>query len=368
MAQFVGNKNYNLLRSVARQAAYFAANQAVSYGKRRVRDFVTGPGNRRKRRRNRNPAPPRPRFRNPFSYSGPRSRGSYRKRALYGRHKKKLIKFRPPPKRRPSFGPTMCRKNATFQQLTCSENQASYTNFVVGDADDINGLFQYNYQIGMNDANTLSRLEQIDPQNYNTTKIYVRCFSRKLSFRNNYNLAVKITCYWVVPKCDASVTPSAAVAQGLDDLAGSDAGWESQPYFYPEHSMVFRKRFKIVKRKTVELNPGDSFTTHVYGGTGYFDKDWYDNHLDVLDVSRKWYRCCMVRLQGVVGHAVAGSTSGGYMDGKLDCVVEESKIWNNISSTQIARWGESTAGLSTALEAIEPLEPEIIADPEADPP
>lgn len=138
----------------------------------------------------------------------------------------------------------------------------------------------------------------------------------KIILRNNYLKPARLDLYVCHPKSDTNIVPKTAITQGLTDQGGA-AGTE--PMLYPTDSMQFRDLWKIAKKKTCVLNPGQECVFTHSGGSFQYDPSFADSH--TLEYQSRWKsHSYLIRIQGVPSH---GATSGeGLSDAKVDCIFE----------------------------------------------
>lgn len=121
--------------------------------------------------------------------------------------------------------------------------------------------------------------------------------------RNNYGVPCKVTIYICSTKKDTSITPIAAINNGLSDMSNATI---SSPLIYPTDIHDFNDLWKIDKSKSIQLNPGDECSlSHSYPEYRY-DVSLADSH--GTEYSTYFHgSVMMVRLTGVLCH---GATSG----------------------------------------------------------
>lgn len=263
-----------------------------------------------------------------------RHRGLRKMRAGKRRFRKKRFRL----KKNEQLGPIQVDKLQSGDQITSTINQVSYNDFQIGTAAVLTALVGYFFQVGETDANA-ERVEEISRQSWpGLGRILVRAMYMNMHFRNNTSYPCDLTLYDCTPRVRTDKTPSTAMIEGLDDRAGSDQGWESEPSFYPSDSVTFKRRYQITNTIRVRLNPGDEFN-HVLKRKGSFvyNDDWEDDTSD-KDIARYRSRFTLARLQGVICHDDTTETNVGFAQAELDVVTTRITKWQHISSNTIERW------------------------------
>lgn len=83
---------------------------------------------------------------------------------------------------------------------------------------------------------------------------------KKITFRNNGTQDCEQTYYVVQPRRAVSAIPTNAtyLAGGADQYSGANSGFESYPFYEPTMGAIWNKHFKVLKKFSVYLRPGDS--------------------------------------------------------------------------------------------------------------
>jgi hypothetical protein len=243
--------------------------------------------------------------------------------------------------------------------LTTSINQCSYTNFTIGRSSDYHALMQNFVKIGETDANS-EREETYDLRSWNQQRLWLTGTVSVMKLRNNSAYPTDIIFYECAAKEYTAVTAESAIDDGLDDLAGTDAGWETEPMFYPTMSKTFNKRYRILNKRKVRLNPGDETTYVVKTAFGkVFDEDYYDSRT-AQTIWPRLTKALLIRVQGCISHDQTTSTLVGYASAQIDYVQETTHRYRFIQATQVRRDTYSDGYDAVAQENI--AQPDVTTD------
>jgi hypothetical protein len=234
------------------------------------------------------------------------------------------------------LGPLQYCRSTSGHTHTTSVNQIAYKSIQFGSLTKLRSMVNNYVQVGETDAN-VEREETINRTDWaGVAKIYIRQYIGVVKFRNNSSYPQKLTLYWCIPKIRTDIRPENAIQEGLDDRAGADLGWETEPMFYPSHALTFRRRYQIYMKKIVRLNPGDEHTAVVKYGPFIYDDDWEDNVLD-KDFMRYRTRFLLMRLQGCITHDQTLTDNVGYSEAQVDYIIEECVKYHALTATNAAR-------------------------------
>ena len=319
---------------------------------------------------------------NPFSSRGskryrsdpgpPRGRGGGRRigrggSSLYRRRRRRRAGRRRTRIPRHKLGPVQIKKTTHSGVLTTNENECEYAYYQIGDQSEINALMDNYYQLGMDNANTTQRLENL---NLRTTgkKLLIKNCRMSTTFKNNYSTTVRLHIYEVTPRLalPEAVTPISTIKDGLDQRAGTVAGWEYEPQYQAEHSNIFRKCYRTIRRRIITLKPGDSTTFHINTGRYFHNEDIFTYAVENKVEYRPYKtRMLLVRCSGTIGHAATGETTDsiGYMDTKVDFMQHKSYHYQFVDGNEIIRWVRSDA-YATGLEEVQGDEPQTVNAPD----
>jgi len=241
-------------------------------------------------------------------------------------------------KRTPNmYGPPQTTRVSAAGQLVGTINTCVYHEYELVSVTEFEAMVNSYYSIGMNDANTTARVENITNRTAFPSAAKVRLISAKqvFKFRNNDTLPVDFVAYWLIAKVDTSNTPEAALVSGIDDRAGSDAGWELEPWFYPRHSKSFREGFNTVKTHRFRIAPGGEYTLVHEMGSWYYDADMNDSYVEAY--KRGMSRWMLLRQMGVISHDDADETLVGYAASEVDLIREKTIKFQHVHAPIIAR-------------------------------
>lgn len=125
------------------------------------------------------------------------------------------------------------------------------------------------------------------------TKVYTN-----IMIRNNYQVPVEATMYICAIKQDTNITPTTAWSNGMTDISNVTSGSLGT---YPTDSNQFIELWKIAKKTTRRLNPGESMTL-TYGVPSFtYDPSYADSHGSSYLTTHHNY-ACMIVVHGAVGH------------------------------------------------------------------
>lgn len=151
----------------------------------------------------------------------------------------------------------------------------------------------------------------------------------KTTFRNNSSVDCTLKLWDLTAKYYHNSTPTNSVQQGIDDILSSGAYSSTSPVLVPEDSHVFRKDWKVVKKVTHVMRPGDTVS--------FYQKLVPHVHrFDTFDVHNSAYRknigkALMIQLRGTIAHDSTNTTTEvGYSAAQVDYVLDECHIIQGI--------------------------------------
>lgn len=151
-------------------------------------------------------------------------------------------------------------------------------------------------------------------RNYRFKSMYM-----KTTFKNNYQVPVKITVYLSIPRVDTNITPIQAFINGMADNPGGALSVTS-PLSYVSDSSQFKKLWNIIKSQSILLQPGQEYViSHSSAGFNY-DPANSDHHTSSYQKSYNSYSLD-VRVEGVLGHDVT-LNEVGFLQGGVDITTD----------------------------------------------
>lgn len=141
----------------------------------------------------------------------------------------------------------------------------------------------------------------------NSKAVSIQCKSY-MTVSNNYQVPVKVTLYCVAPKVDHSVTPTAAIDNGLSDASAGPLTITS-PTVHPTDSYQFNDLWRIKQSKSKYLRPGQKLTLAYSTKWFEYDPALVDTHNDIYQ-RRNHAMVYLVRVQGPMGHDTVADQQG----------------------------------------------------------
>lgn len=210
------------------------------------------------------------------------------------------------------YGNHIQKVTFTTSALTCSVNQCAYAEYSINTTSVVEGLID-------------GEILKVETGNETAEDFRVGGRQRKVLFlptkamlqvRNNDTQAFRIDLYSCIPKRkNTSIAPAQSIQEGLDDFGGGDNGWETNPGFWPQHSLAFFKSYRIGRHMKRILRPGQECTFAIRGPKFIYNPDEYDHH----NVSFMWFtRHILIRVCGTLSHDQTSTTNIGLTGGQLD--------------------------------------------------
>lgn len=135
--------------------------------------------------------------------------------------------------------------------------------------------------------------------------------SQRITFRNNYQVPLKLTHYICVPKSDSSQNPITTFTDGLTDVGGPS---NTSTMIKLSDSPVFNKLWKIVKTTTRFIDTGKQMVTYYKTKPFKYDPAYNDAHSSSYKPRDKSFMN-VIRLEGVMGHDSVQAEYGPVISG-----------------------------------------------------
>lgn len=135
-----------------------------------------------------------------------------------------------------------------------------------------------------------------------------------LTAYNNYQVPAKVTIYVVFAKIDNTILPSVAVSNGLVDVGNPTF---QSPMIHPTDSEQFNDLYKIVKRTTKMVMPGQSLTLSHSVGDVYYSPATVDSQTASYQTNYKAWGF-LVRAEGTYGHDTVTASQVAQLSSGID--------------------------------------------------
>lgn len=228
-------------------------------------------------------------------------------------------------------------------QFGSNKNECYYAQFTAFKLSDYTGLMDNLITIGQTDAQ-VTREETYDlnaSSSNGLSRIWIVQDRMVYTIRNNYLHSVNIHAYWYSTKKDGSNAPREDMIPALDDIAGSDAGWETSVNVYPGHARHLKSYHKLHKSDYVRLDPGQE-VKFVYTNGGYWLSGDYIDQVSDEYQRRLRSGALLLRVEGSVIHDSTTDTLVAIGDTKLDYVCKRSVSYRFSAETnQVQRYETS---------------------------
>ncbi len=249
--------------------------------------------------------------------------------------------------------------------LSTGVNTTTFHTIKLGSASYWHSLMQRYIQVGETDAN-VEREETIDLRAWNSQKLYISNSYGHITLKNNSSTSTFVQLYWVMPKQRTNIDPQNTIANGLDDKAGTDGGWELQPMFEPQDSKNFKANYVILKRTTGYMQPGDEQKVYLQGAKQkVFSEDFYDIHSGLANWPG-YSPMLMIRIRGAVAHDSVATEEIGYAGAYLDVISETCVKFHFVKPGDVGCWTytDGYSAFSNVAEQVQAHDPqfEVLAD------
>lgn len=166
---------------------------------------------------------------------------------------------------------------------------------------------------------TLTVKTEQDISSFKNVQLKLEKTVNQFEIRNAGLNPVKVRVYFFACTSNTDQHPRYGLEASANDLAQSDAGWETEPSIYmTTFAHIWRKAWKLVKTDAYILAPGEmQYATHKIGGGVY--------RPDTNDVEQKTYYkglsyVAVVRIEGTPVHDSTTETDVGLSSSKVDVV------------------------------------------------
>lgn len=202
-------------------------------------------------------------------------------------------------------------------QLTPGVNTATYDTLIMLPRSEMQDIFSQYTRI--DDTGAIST-DNIGGTNYNTkAKLY--SLHSQCYMRNNSDLAVYVVVYNGWCKRDTDETPIARLESGLDDMNVNAAGTlESNVLTNPTDSHRFNEYFGLKNKQLYKIPAGESVRltfNRTINKTVNARSFVSGKNEHMAGFTQFW----MFKSYGDVGHAALSSSTIGFSDGTIDCVI-----------------------------------------------
>lgn len=239
-----------------------------------------------------------------------------------------------------TYGPLMLEKNITTNQTISAVNKVAYVSTEIGSPLTYHNLLNNRY-IEVGKADDLTIREEVFDLRAQKRVFFEVSETKKVTIRVGSKVPAKVIAYWCKPKCRTDLLPIGAITAGLDQMAGSDAGWEDEVCWYPKHSPEFRRLYTVYKTKVLNMEPGGESVLYIKNEPYRFSEDFFDQHGTAEPMWPQTSRFLLLRIQGVVGNDT--STGVGIASAQIDKVIERTLRFRfPTAALTVQRWACAT--------------------------
>lgn len=149
-------------------------------------------------------------------------------------------------------------------------------------------------------------------------KVRIKNIRSYIYIRNNYKVPAKVTVYSCRVKADTSIDPLTAYTNGLTDVDAAGAGLTStSPQYYLNDSPQFKDLWKIEKKKTKILQPGQEMKFSAYTKSFEYDPSLVDSH-NLQNIKKYHSAQFVIRVEGVLGHDTSETSQQTLLGAGID--------------------------------------------------
>lgn len=251
------------------------------------------------------------------------------------------------------------------QRINSADNRCAYFTYVHNDRthlDSLMGKFREIIDV-VDDENQPTGSDPFDFSIYQNTVLETKSWM-KLFMRNNYNYKVRCEVYVLKPRDDleTDISPDVARKEGLNLVQGfsrtSTVPNLDEPHMRPEDSPTFIKKYFILKKYSVHMNPGQENEIFYK-----FPKILYSDSHQSLDGEylKHATRFFYIRILGSLGHAASSNDLVGFTASYLDTICQFHDSFRayganpflSLQSSDIADIEESAANIQNQYTNIE---------------
>lgn len=182
--------------------------------------------------------------------------------------------------------------------LDCAINQVNYVAIGIGNESSLNTVIASGVETAVT-GGTTSNVNPHSIVNSGNIRVNFPVMQRVIVMKNNNNSAVNFIAYWVRPIRDTVQGPLSTCIDGYEHEGGG-TGFLTDPRVGPLCISLFRSTYKVQRKKSYKLLPGETVTLTVSSHNRYFDYQRYDE--EQIEYRSFLYTGVLFRIQGDVAH------------------------------------------------------------------